>query len=75
MGLGFGIRDPRSEIQDQGSGIWKNPISDLGSRGQKGTRSRIPDSGSRIQIRNTGREGKKLTHLVRWFVSLLLDMS
>jgi hypothetical protein len=42
----FGIRDPRSEIQDPGSGIWKNPISDPGSRGQKGTRSRIPDPGS-----------------------------
>ncbi len=36
---GFGIRDPRS-------GIRKKPIPDPGSRGQKGT-------GSRIQIRNT----------------------
>ncbi len=39
MGLGSGIRDP-------GSGIWKKPIPDPGSRGQKGT-------GSRIRIRNT----------------------
>ncbi len=37
---GFGIRDPRS-------GIRKKPIPDPGSRGQKGT-------GSRIRIRNTG---------------------
>jgi hypothetical protein len=37
--LGFGIRDPRS-------GIRKKPIPDPGSRGQKGT-------GSRIRIRNT----------------------
>jgi hypothetical protein len=36
----FGIRDPRS-------GIRKKPIPDPGSRGQKGT-------GSRIRIRNTG---------------------
>jgi hypothetical protein len=42
MGLGFGIRDPRS-------GIRKKPILDPGSRGQKGTGSRI-----RIRIRNTG---------------------
>jgi hypothetical protein len=33
---GFGIRDPRS-------GIRKKPIPDPGSRGQKGTGSRIPD--------------------------------
>jgi hypothetical protein len=39
MGLGSGIRDP-------GSGIRKKPIPDPGSRGQKGT-------GSRIRIRNT----------------------
>ncbi len=39
MVLGSGIRDP-------GSGIWKKPIPDPGSRGQKGT-------GSRIRIRNT----------------------
>jgi hypothetical protein len=38
MGLESGIRDQRS-------GIWKKPISDPGSRGQKGTRSRIPDPG------------------------------
>jgi len=40
MVLGSGIRDPRS-------GIRKKPIPDPGSRGQKGT-------GSRIRIRNTG---------------------
>ncbi len=39
MGLGSGIRD-------QGSGIRKKPIPDPGSRGLKGT-------GSRIRIRNT----------------------
>ncbi len=39
MVLGSGIRDP-------GSGIRKKPIPDPGSRGQKGT-------GSRIRIRNT----------------------
>ncbi len=39
MGLGSGIRDPRT-------GIRKKPIPDPGSRGQKGT-------GSRIRIRNT----------------------
>jgi hypothetical protein len=32
-----------------GSGIWRKPIPDPGSRGQKGT-------GSRIRIRNTGRK-------------------
>jgi hypothetical protein len=32
--IGFGIRDPRS-------GIWKKPIPDPGSRGQK-----APDTGS-----------------------------
>jgi hypothetical protein len=32
-----------------GSGIWKKPIPDPGSRGQKGT-------GSRIRIRNTALE-------------------
>jgi hypothetical protein len=36
MGLGSGIRDPRS-------GIRKKPIPDPASRGQKGTGSRIPD--------------------------------
>ncbi len=36
---GFGIRDPKSRI-------WKKPIPDPGSRGQKGT-------GSRSRIRNT----------------------
>jgi hypothetical protein len=35
-----------SEIRDTGSGIRKKPIPDPGSRGQKGT-------GSRIRIRNT----------------------
>ena len=39
MGLGSGIRDPRS-------GIRKKPIPDPGSKSQKGT-------GSRIRIRNT----------------------
>jgi hypothetical protein len=32
-----------SRIQDLGSGIRKKPIPDPGSRGQKGTGSRIPD--------------------------------
>ncbi len=54
MGLGYGIRDPRS-------GIWKKPIPDPGSRGQKGTGSWIPDPGSRIWIRNTGNTAKKST--------------
>ena len=36
MVLGSGIRDPRS-------GIRKKPFPDPGSRGQKGTGSRIPD--------------------------------
>jgi hypothetical protein len=48
---GFGIRDPRSGIRDPRSGIWdpEKPISDFGSgsRGQKGT-------GSRIRLRNIG---------------------
>jgi hypothetical protein len=44
MVLGSGIRDPRL-------GIRKKPILDPGSRGKKGTGSRIPDPGSRI--RNT----------------------
>ncbi len=64
MGLGSGIRDPGSEIRDP-----EKPIPDPGSRGQKGTGSRIPDpgvkkapdpgsrgqkgTGSRIRIRNT----------------------
>ncbi len=39
MSLGSGIRD-------QGSGIRKKPIPDPGSRGQKGTGSRISDPGS-----------------------------
>ncbi len=37
MGLGSGIRDPRS-------GIRKKPIPDPGSRGENGTGSRIRDS-------------------------------
>jgi hypothetical protein len=41
-GFGSGIRDPRS-------GIRKKPIPDPGSRGQKGT-------GSRIRIRNTAKK-------------------
>jgi hypothetical protein len=44
MGLGSGIRDPGSEIRDP-----EKPIPDPGSRGKKGT-------GSRIRIRNTGGE-------------------
>jgi hypothetical protein len=48
MVLGSGIRDPGSGIRDPGSGIRKKPIPDPGSRGQKGT-------GSRIRIRNTDR--------------------
>jgi hypothetical protein len=47
---GFGIRDPRS-------GIRKKPISDPGSRGQKGT-------GSRIRIRNTAFNMLKLLYTV-----------
>jgi hypothetical protein len=43
-----------------GSGIRKKPIPDPGSRGQKGT-------GSRIRIRNTDRQGKKLMcSPIRW---------
>jgi hypothetical protein len=42
---GFGIQDPRSEMR-------KKPIPDPGSRGQKGT-------GSRIRIRNTGKKDQK----------------
>ncbi len=38
MGLGSGIRD-------LGFGIRKKPIPDPGSRGQKGTRSRIRNTG------------------------------
>jgi hypothetical protein len=44
---GSGIRDQGSGIRDPRSGIRKKPIPDPGSRGQKGT-------GSRIRIRNTG---------------------
>jgi hypothetical protein len=40
------VRDPGSGIRDPRSGIRKKPIPDPGSRGQKGT-------GSRIRIRNT----------------------
>ena len=40
---GSGIRDPGSRIRDPGSGIRKKPIPDPGSRGQKGTGSRILD--------------------------------
>ncbi len=49
MDLGSGIRDP-------GSGIRKKPIPDPGSRGQKGT-------GSRIRIRNTGELVKETLYL------------
>jgi hypothetical protein len=41
----FGIRDPGSEIR-------KKPIRDTRFRSKK--KHRIPDSGSRIRIRNTG---------------------
>ncbi len=51
MSLESVIRDPRS-------GIRKKPIPDPGSRGQKGTGSRILDPGSRIWIRNTGYDNK-----------------
>jgi hypothetical protein len=40
------VWDPGSEIRDPRSGIRKKPIPDPGSRGQKGT-------GSRIRIRKT----------------------
>jgi hypothetical protein len=43
------VWDPGSEIRNPRSGIRKKPIPDSGSRGQKGT-------GSRIRIRNTGRD-------------------
>ncbi len=46
MGLGSGIRDPRS-------GIRKKPIPDPGSRGQKGTGSGIPDPQHCIQVADT----------------------
>jgi hypothetical protein len=53
MGLGSGIRDPRS-------GIRKKPIPDSGSRGQKGT-------GSRIRIRNTAFFGIKICKFLYYF--------
>ncbi len=40
---GFGIRDPRS-------GIRKKPIPDPGSRGQKGTGSRIRNTGCCLEV-------------------------
>jgi hypothetical protein len=46
--MGSGIRNPRPGIRDPESEIRKKPILDPGSRGQKGT-------GSRIRIRNTVR--------------------
>jgi hypothetical protein len=64
MALGSGIRDPRSGIQ-------KKPIPDPGSRGQKGT-------GSRIQIRNTGlkrRVRNSTQGFGRNFVILSLNMT
>ncbi len=66
---GFGIRDPRS-------GIRKKTIPDPGSRGQKGT-------GSRIRIRNTGIQigfllssckNRKKNHYF-YFLRLLNDFS
>jgi hypothetical protein len=44
MDLGSGIRDPGSGVRDPGSEIRK-PFSDPGSRGQKGTGSRIRSTG------------------------------
>ncbi len=46
--LSIWVLDPGSGIRDPGSGIRKKPIPDSGSRGQKGTGSRIP-----VRIRNT----------------------
>ncbi len=61
---GFGIRDPGSEIRE------KKPILDPGSRGQKGT-------GSRIRIPNTGlkrRVRSSTQGFGRNFVILSLNM-
>jgi hypothetical protein len=66
---GSNIWDPGSNVWDPGSEIWDPKKTYFVSRIQVSKRHQIPDSGSRI--RNTGREGKKLTHLVSWFVSLL----
>jgi hypothetical protein len=43
----FGILDPRSEIRDPRYRIRKKPIPDPGSRGQKGTGSRIRNTANR----------------------------
>jgi hypothetical protein len=43
MGLGSGIRDPRSGIRDLEKTYSGSRIPDPGSKGQKGTGSRIPD--------------------------------
>jgi hypothetical protein len=40
------VWDPGSGIRDPGSGIWKKPIPDPGSRIQGSKRHRIPDPGS-----------------------------
>ncbi len=66
---GSEIRDPRSEIRDPRSGIRKKPIPDPGSRGQKGT-------GSRIRIRNTVCQslpefGKAVWIFLRIYLSVL----
>ncbi len=54
MALGSGIRDP-------GSGIRKKPITDPGSRGQKGTGSRIPDPDPQHCIPDTDPDSEFLT--------------
>jgi hypothetical protein len=46
MGLGSGIRDPRSGIQDPRSGIRDPEKTYSGSRIQESKRHRIPDPGS-----------------------------
>jgi hypothetical protein len=63
MSLGSGIRDPGSginlfRIPDPGS-----RIPDPGSRGQK-----APNPGSRIRIRNTAVNSKKMYFQLRQFI-------
>jgi hypothetical protein len=55
MVLGSGIRDP-------GSGIRKKPIPEPGSRGQKGTRSRIRIRNTAVAARN-----QLISHTVQLF--------
>jgi hypothetical protein len=52
------IRDPRSGIRDPGSGIRKKPIPDPGSRGQKGTGSRIRNT-AKLATKKSLRENLK----------------